>query len=108
MANKPINMLQLRRILQLKLHGKSNREIAFELRKSRDTVNGYVKQLSLIGKSFEDLLKLNDEELSSLAFNEPSCVKTHWRFADLQQRTLRVISRLIIVKQQQSSLTFLS
>jgi hypothetical protein len=32
-----------------------------------------------------DLLKLNDEELSSLAFNEPSCVKTDWRFADLQQ-----------------------
>lgn len=86
MANKPINMLQLRRILQLKLHGKSNREIAFELHKSRDTVNGYVKQLSQIGKSFEDLLKLNDEELSSLAFNEPSCVKTDWRFADLQQR----------------------
>ena len=79
-------MLQLRRILQLKLQGKSNREISFELRKSRDTVNGYVKQLSLIGKSFEDLLKLNDEELSSLAFNEPSCVKTDWRFADLQQR----------------------
>ena len=86
MANKPINMLQLRRILQLKLHGKSNREISFELGKSRDTVNGYVKQLSLIGKSFEDLLKLTDEELSSLAFNEPSCVKTDWRFADLQQR----------------------
>ena len=78
--------MQLRRILQLKLHGKSNREISFELGKSRDTVNGYVKQLSLIGKSFEDLLKLTDEELSSLAFNEPSCVKTDWRFADLQQR----------------------
>jgi len=86
MANKPINMLQLRRILQLKLQGKSNREIAFELCKSRDTVNGYVKQLSLTGKSLEDLLKLNDEELSSLAFNEPSCAKTDWRFADLQQR----------------------
>ena len=86
MSNKPINMLQLRRILQLKLQGKSNREISFELRKSRDTVNGYVNQLSLIGKSFENLLKLNDEELSSLAFNEPSCVKTDWRFADLQQR----------------------
>jgi len=79
-------MLQLRRILQLKLKGKSNREIAIEVRKSRDTVNGYVKQLSLIGKSFEDLLKLNDEELSSLAFNEPSCVKKDWRFVDLQQR----------------------
>jgi transposase len=86
MANKPINMLQLRRILQLKSLGKSNREIAFELRKSRDTVNGYVTQLSLIGKSLEDLLKLNDEELSSLAFNEPSCIKTDWRFVDLQQR----------------------
>lgn len=79
-------MLQLRRILQLKLHGKSNREISSELRKSRDTVNGYVQQLSQLGKSFEDLLKLNDEELSSLAFKEPPSIKTDWRYADLQQR----------------------
>lgn len=79
-------MLQVRRILQLKLNGKSNREIANELHRSRDTVNLYVKQLSQLEKSFEDLVKLNDQELSSLAYKESSAPRTDWRLADLQQR----------------------
>jgi transposase len=86
MANKPITMLQIRRILQLKLHGKSNREIAHELHRSRDTVNGYVKQLIQLDKSIGELLKHNDEELSSLVYKERPYIKTDWRFADLQQR----------------------
>jgi len=79
-------MLQIRRILQLKSYGRSNREIACELHAARDTVNGYVKHLAQLGKSFDDLLKLNDEELSSLVYNEPTFIKTDWRYADLQQR----------------------
>jgi transposase len=86
MSNKPITMLQIRRILQLKLHGKSNREIAHELHLSRDTVNGYVKQLFQLDKSNEELLKHNDEELSSLVYKEPPTLQKDWRFADLQQR----------------------
>jgi transposase len=94
MANKPITMLQIRRILQLKSYGRSNREIACELHAARDTVNGYVKQLALFGKSFDDLLKLNDEELSSLVYNEPTSIKTDWRYADLQQRIPGLIDEL--------------
>jgi transposase len=86
MANKPLTMLQIRRILQLKSQGKSNRVIALELRLSRDSVNGYVKLLSLLEKSIETLLTLNDEELSSLFHKEPGSLKTDWRLADLQQR----------------------
>jgi transposase len=86
MANKPITMLQIRRILQLKSLGKSNRDIACELRSSRDTVNQYVKQFAQLDKNFEDLLKLNDEEFSSLAFREPPSIKKDWRYTDLQQR----------------------
>jgi biotin operon repressor len=57
MSNKPITMLQIRRILQQRLSGKSNREIAKELHLSRETVNVYVKQLTLLGKTIEELMK---------------------------------------------------
>ena len=86
MANKPLTMLQIRRILQLKSQGKSNRVIALELHLSRDSVNGYVKQLMLVDKSIDTLLKYNDEELSSLFHKEIALLKTDWRLTDLQQR----------------------
>jgi transposase len=86
MANKPLTMLQIRRILQLKSHGKSNRQIACELHISRDAVNDYVKQLTLLDKSIGTLLKHSDEELSSLFHKEPVSLKTDWRLTDLKQR----------------------
>jgi len=86
MANKPVTMLQIRRILQLKSLGRSNREIAQELHSGRDTVNGYVRQLLHLEKSFDDLLKLNDNELSSLVYKEPASFTTDWRYTDFQQR----------------------
>ncbi|MDP3012845.1 MAG: winged helix-turn-helix transcriptional regulator, partial [Candidatus Subteraquimicrobiales bacterium] len=86
MANKPITMLQLRRILQLKTHRKSNREIARELHLSRDTVNGYVKQLTQLDKSAEQVLGLSDQELSALFYNDQLAPKQDWRYLDLQQR----------------------
>ncbi len=79
-------MLQLRRILQLKSKGRSNREIAGILHAARETINGYVKQFSELGKGFDELLKLNDQELSSLVFKEYDRVKKDWRYADLQDR----------------------
>jgi len=79
-------MLQIRRILQLKSNGKSNREIASELSMSRDTVNEYVRRLTLLEKSFDELLKLNDQELSSLVYKEPVSHQKDFRLADLQKR----------------------
>ena len=79
-------MLQIRRIIQLKTHGKSNREIASELDVSRDTVNGYVKLLNRLDKSHEQLLILSEQELSSLMYNELPVAKQNWRYTDLQQR----------------------
>jgi transposase len=86
MANKYITMLQLRSILKLKSQGKSNREIAKFLHLARETVNGYVQQFQQLDKTIETLLKLNDEELSSLFQKEAPEVKKDWRFEDLQQR----------------------
>ena len=50
-------MLQIRRILQLKSQGKSNRDIANEIHRSRNTVNDYVKQIPPLNKSIEALFK---------------------------------------------------
>jgi len=86
MANKPIPMLQIRRIIQLKSLGKSNRQVAQELDIARNTVNGYVDLVAGLGKSPGDLLRLNDEELSSLVHKEPSDARIDWRHSDFQQR----------------------
>ncbi len=59
-------MLQVRRILQLRSQGKSNRDIARELHKSRTTVNEYVKRITESGRDIQQLLDLSDQELSSL------------------------------------------
>ncbi|HPE07914.1 MAG TPA: IS21 family transposase [Smithellaceae bacterium] len=79
-------MLQLRRILQLRAQGRSNRSIADALAIGRDAVNGYVNRVLLLEKSEESLLKLTDEELGSLLYKEPSEAPFDWRLADLQGR----------------------
>ena len=86
MANKPITMLQIKRIIQLKINGKSNHSISRELHVCRNTVNRYVIRMNQLDKSSEELLKLSDEELSSLVVNEPSKVQKDSRFDDFQQR----------------------
>jgi len=86
MANKFITMLQLRSILQQKSRGQSNRQIARCLHLSRETVNGYIQQFQQLDKTVESLLKLTDEELSSLFQKEVQEIKKDWRLEDLQQR----------------------
>ena len=51
-------MLQLKRNLQLKRQGKSNRAIAQKCRLSRDTVNTYAQRLSSSSKTVDELLAL--------------------------------------------------
>lgn len=79
-------MLQIRRILQLRSQGKSNRDIALELHKSRNNVNVYVKRIEASGMDFQELLKLTDEELSSLLHASCSAVQADSRFEDLMNR----------------------
>ena len=79
-------MLQIKRILQLKNNGKSNREIARELHLSRDTVNTYIRDLFQLDKSSEELQNYSDDDLCSLVLNEKSFVQKDLRFNDLQQR----------------------
>jgi hypothetical protein len=84
MANKTITMNQLRRILQLKEQGYSNRRIKFILKLSRQTVDDYVKRLKQTDKSFKELLKLSDESLQILAFQQQALSILTDKFADLR------------------------
>lgn len=79
-------MLQIRRIIQLREQGKSNREIARELHLSRLTVNGYVKRLNDQEPEIKQLLKLGDEELSSRLYSASPEVPPDWRYTDLLSR----------------------
>ena len=86
MANKSITMLQVRRILQLKEQGYSNRRISGILNLSRLTINEYVNRYKNSGKSIRELLKLDDTVLSELAKQEQVIIITSDKYADLQNR----------------------
>ncbi len=86
MANKTITMNQLRRLLQLKEQGHSNRRIKGILKLSRQTVDDYVNRLKQTDKSFKELLKLDNESLQVLAFQQQALPVLTDKFADLQSR----------------------
>ena len=86
MANKTITMLQLRRLLQLKEQGFSNRRISGTLNLSRQTIDDYVKRLKLTDKSYKELLKLDDETMHVLAYQEPSLPVLNDKYDDFQSR----------------------
>jgi transposase len=66
MANKRIEMINLRHLLRLKAKGLSNRNIAKTLQISRPTVDGYVHIFKSSGKRFPELYELTDVELAAL------------------------------------------
>jgi transposase len=70
MANKPLSMLLIRRLLQLKGQGSSNRQIATILRVSRNTLNTYMARIDQCSKSYAELLKLSDEALAAVALTD--------------------------------------
>ena len=79
-------MLQIRRILQLREQGKSNREIARELHRSRTTINEYVKRIAETGRDIRELLSQDDQELSSLLQACCPPVPADSRLEDLMNR----------------------
>lgn len=77
MAQQPISMNQIRRIVQLLQAGTSVRSIAKQCRISRNTVRCYKERINSAGK-LEDLLLMSETELSALVYepaetgNEPT------------------------------------
>jgi transposase len=71
MANKPIVMNKLRRVLQLYHQGKSKLFISKYLDLSRNTVNKYITQCLLQDKPIEEVLELSDLDLEKLFIEKP-------------------------------------
>lgn len=66
MANKRIEMINVKHLLRLKLKGCSNRSIGEQLGISRNTINEYVQFFNQQKLSYEALLGLPDGELYAL------------------------------------------
>jgi biotin operon repressor len=66
MAAIQIDIMKVKQLLLLKIKKKSNRKIAQAIGVDRNTVNEYVKKLQSSGRSFDELLKLEECELQNL------------------------------------------
>ena len=66
MANRKIETMDVKQLLQLKIKGYSNRRIADQIGISRNTANEYVQLLKKSGRSFEELNELNLAQLKKL------------------------------------------
>ena len=86
MANNPLSMLQIRRILQLLSDGRSCRQIHRECGVHRNTVKGYVARFEQTGKSYAELGALLDSELSAVVYAPRSSLTTDERLQYLETK----------------------
>lgn len=86
MANNPLSMLQIRRILQLLSDGRSVRMIHRECKVHRNTIKAYVVRFQQTGNSYAELAELSDAELSSVVYSPRSSQTTDKRFQQLEPR----------------------
>ena len=79
-------MLHVRRMLQLKSQGETNRKVSKLTGLARKTVNAYVKTMLGTEKTYAELLTLSDEELTKIVYSEPSLAVPDARYKDFQER----------------------
>ena len=72
MANKPITMLQIRKVIQLLDQGHSQRSIARQVSISRNTVQEYCLKVHRAGLTTKQMLELGDHELHQAIHPERS------------------------------------
>ena len=85
MANKSINMTQVRRIIQLRAEGLSKLKIAESLHIHRATLDGYLSKLVASGKSFSELSEYSEEQLQTLVYSEGATTKADEHIDDLKK-----------------------
>ena len=86
MANKPISMIQLKRIIQLKTEGLNKLSISKKLGIHRKTLNDYLFKLQSTGKSYQELLNLSESKLVELVFNLNNTLVPDERFKYLEKQ----------------------
>ena len=85
MANKVKSMLQIRRIIQLAAKGEGGRKINRVTGVHRKTIHKYLAQFESSGKSYQDLLKLNDAELAELVYPKQKEAEPDTRLKDFNR-----------------------
>jgi transposase len=106
MSNKLISMLIVRRLIQLLQRDFSMRNIAIELELNRETVSVYEKRIKCSGKSYEELLNMEDEELTHVLQPKQDPIEDP-RLADfmarkeyfLQELSKRGVTRKLLLKE---------
>lgn len=88
MAAKPISMLDIRRILQLLKANTSKRSISRQTELPRNTVKKYVRLIAQLNVPIDDLLLMEDEQLSVLIFDYggASSLPFDIRYEELQKK----------------------
>ena len=86
MANIPISMTQIKRIIQLKSEGLSKLKISGKLGIHRKTLDDYLFKLENTGKSYQDLIQYKEEDLSAIVYNTKNTHQPDHRLDDLQKQ----------------------
>ena len=71
MANKPIAMSKLRRVLKLYCQGQSKLQISTLTGLSRNTVKKYIQAFQALRTTWEDVNQLSDKDLDAMFCQEP-------------------------------------
>jgi len=94
MANKPIRMVQVRRIIQLKSEGVSKYMISKTLGIHRTTLEGYLRKLESTGKSYETLLEHSDQKLVDIVYTVSNAYKPDGRLKELEKQFKSFLKQL--------------
>ena len=86
MANKPISMTQVKRIIQLRSEGISKLKISRQIGIHRKTLDDYLIKLELTGKSYQELLEYAENDLASIVYEEHNTHQSDNRLADLKKQ----------------------
>jgi transposase len=94
MANNPIGMVKVKRIIQLRAENTSKLKISKQLKIHRKTLNEYLVKLESTGKSYQELLNCSEAELMKIVYDPLNTRTPDPRFVDLQRQFPKLLEEL--------------
>ena len=94
MANTPISMVKVKRIIQLRAENTSKLKISKQLKIHRKTLDRYIAKLESTGKSYQELLQYNEAQLGKIVYDPLNTRTTDPRFIELQKQFPRLLQEL--------------
>ncbi len=86
MANTPISMDKIKRIVQLRSEGTSKLRISQAVGIHRTVLDRYLLKLELTGKDYPELLQMNESDLALVVYTEQTTPKPDSRLVYLQKQ----------------------